>query len=98
MIFTKTSSRCQRHCGKARRAADRFFPISAANIGPNRFHQNRTLRSSALGAMADIDPPFMKRVLNVPPRKRKSDMHHHREADNLGRAIDKRNGLRGAGG
>jgi hypothetical protein len=29
--------------GKRRRCATRFFRISAANIGPNRFHQNRTV-------------------------------------------------------
>jgi hypothetical protein len=29
--------------------ATRFFRISAANIGPNRFDQNRTV-------MADVDP------------------------------------------
>jgi hypothetical protein len=33
----------QRHWGKRRRRATRFFRISAANIGPNRFHQNRTV-------------------------------------------------------
>jgi len=33
---------------------DRFL-ISAANIGPNRFHQNRTARSTALRAVADIN-------------------------------------------
>jgi hypothetical protein len=30
-----------RHWGKRHRCATRFFRISAANIGPNRFHQNR---------------------------------------------------------
>src|SRR6202044_2582618 len=43
LIFTNTSSKCQRHWGKRRRWATRFFRISAANIGPNRFHQNRTV-------------------------------------------------------
>src|SRR5271165_3672610 len=41
LIFTKTSSKCQRHWGKRRMFATRLFRISAANIGPNRFHQNR---------------------------------------------------------
>src|SRR5271166_3789995 len=41
LIFTKTSSKCQRHWGKRRTFATRLFRISAANIGPNRFHQNR---------------------------------------------------------
>ena len=35
---------------------------------------------------ADIDPSFMKQVLNLPQRQRKSDIHHHCQADNLGRA------------
>src|SRR5271156_4104396 len=33
----------QRHWMKPRICATRFFRISAANIGPNRFHQNRTV-------------------------------------------------------
>ena len=41
--FHKTSSKCHRHWGKWRRSATRFFRISAADIGPNRFHQNRTV-------------------------------------------------------
>ncbi len=31
------------------------FLISAANIGPNRFHRNRTARSTALRAVANVD-------------------------------------------
>jgi hypothetical protein len=37
----KHSYRCQRHWEKRRRYATRFFRISEANIGPNRFDQNR---------------------------------------------------------
>ncbi len=33
----------------------RRFLISAANIGPNRFHQKRTVRSTALRAVANVD-------------------------------------------
>ncbi len=43
MIFTTISSRCQRQWVKDRIASPRRLRISAANIGPNRFHQNRTV-------------------------------------------------------
>src|SRR5580704_12754061 len=39
----KDPSKCHRHRGKPRMFATRLFRISAANIGPNRFHQNRTV-------------------------------------------------------
>ena len=40
---TNTSSRCHRQCRKPRIREQRRRRISAANIGPNRFHQNRTV-------------------------------------------------------
>ena len=42
LIFTKTSSKCHRQ-RLDRSAETRRFEISAANIGPNRFHQSRTV-------------------------------------------------------
>jgi hypothetical protein len=39
----ETSSRCRCHCRQARIAWTRLPLISAANIGPNLFHQNRAL-------------------------------------------------------
>jgi len=42
LIFTKTSSRCHRQCLQVRIRSTRRRRISAANIGPNLFHQNRT--------------------------------------------------------
>ena len=41
---------------KARRAADRFFLISAANIGPNRFHQNRTVSWQGVDRVNWLEP------------------------------------------
>jgi len=38
-----TSSRCQRQCRKPRFRNTRCRLISDANIGPNRFQQNRTV-------------------------------------------------------
>ena len=34
--------------------------------------------------MADIDPSFMKQVLDLPQRQGEADIHHHRQAENLG--------------
>ncbi len=42
LIFTKTSSKCQRRRVRALIRSTRFLRISAANIGPNRFHHSRT--------------------------------------------------------
>ena len=33
--------------------------------------------------MAYIYTPLMKKVLHIPERQRKSDVQHHRQADNL---------------
>ena len=41
LIFTNISSRCHRQPENARIRSIRFLRISAAKIGPNRFHQNR---------------------------------------------------------
>ena len=38
--------------------------------------------------MTDVDAPFMKKVFNVTMRKGKSDVHHHSQADNLGRCLE----------
>mgnify|MGYP001566248043 CR=1 FL=1 len=35
------------------------------------------------GFVAHIDAAFMQQVFDIPKRKRKSDMPHHRKADNL---------------
>jgi hypothetical protein len=33
--------------------------------------------------MADLDATFVQKILHVPKRKRKLDVHHHRQADHL---------------
>ena len=79
LIFTNTSSRCQRQL--RRRPASfvhALLLISAANIGPNRFHQ----KPHAL--MADIDPTLEQKIFDLPQRQRIADVQHHHEADHLG--------------
>jgi hypothetical protein len=38
--------------------------------------------------MRDVDPPLVQKVLNVPQRKRVADIHHDRQADDLGRGLE----------
>jgi hypothetical protein len=33
--------------------------------------------------MADVDAALMQEILDIPKRKRKSNAHHHRQADDL---------------
>jgi hypothetical protein len=37
--------------------------------------------------VADIDAALMQKIFDIPQRKRKSDVQHHCEADNLGAAV-----------
>jgi hypothetical protein len=56
--------------------------IPAANIGPNRFHQNRTV--SWLMSI----PRSARKILDVAQRQRVSHVHHHDQTDDLRRAIE----------
>jgi hypothetical protein len=38
--------------------------------------------------MRDIDPPLMQHVLDSPQRQRIADVHHHGQADDLGRGLE----------
>ena len=38
--------------------------------------------------MRDVDTALVQRVLDVPQRKRVANIHHHREADDLGRLFE----------
>jgi hypothetical protein len=46
------------------------FTISAANIGPNGFHQNRIV------LMADVDPALGQEILDVAQRQWVLHVHH----------------------
>ena len=37
--------------------------------------------------MADVDPALVQQILDVPERKRKPNVQHHCEADDLGAAV-----------
>ena len=38
--------------------------------------------------MTNIDAPFMKKVFDIAKRKGKSNIHHHRQADDLGAGLE----------
>ena len=43
--------------------------------------------------VADIDAAFEQQIFNLPQRQRIADVHHHREADHLGRAVEITEGI-----
>ena len=65
--------------------------ISAANIRPHRFHQNRTV------SWQISIPRSNSRSLDLPRRQGTTDVQQHRDADELGRAVEAAQELRIAG-
>ena len=63
----------------------RRFWISAANRGPKRFHPHRLV--------ADVDATFEQNVFNLAQRKRIAEVQHHREANDLRRAVEITEGI-----
>src|SRR5918994_7774671 len=43
--------------------------------------------------VADIDPAFEQQILDLPQRQWIADVYHHREADDLGRAVEVAEGI-----
>ena len=43
--------------------------------------------------VADVDATFEQQVLDLAQRQRITDVHHHREADDLGRAVEITEGI-----
>jgi len=60
----------------------RRFRISAANIG------TEPVLPGTHRLVADIDPTFMKKVLDLSQRQRKAHVHHHCKPDDLGRRLE----------
>ena len=51
-------------------------------------HRPEPVPPEADRLVRDIDAPFVEQVLDVPKRERKPDVHHHRQADDLGRSLE----------
>jgi hypothetical protein len=43
--------------------------------------------------MADIDAALKQQIFDLPQRERITDVHHHREADHLGRTVEITEGI-----
>ena len=44
--------------------------------------------NSSIFSVADIDAPLKQQILDLAQRKRIPDIHHHRQADDLGRRVE----------
>lgn len=51
-------------------------------------HRPKPIDPEPHALVADIDPALMEKVFDIPKRKRKPDIHHHRKLDDLGRRFE----------
>ena len=58
----------------------------ATDLG--RKDRTKTVPPISHRLMAHIDPAFVKQILNIAERERKTDIQHHRKSDNLGRGFE----------
>ena len=82
LIFTNTSSRCQRQWGRDAHSLDPFAP----DLGGE--HRAEPVPPEPHGLMADLDAALVQEVLDVAQRERVSDIEHHGQADDLGAGLE----------
>ena len=58
-----------------------------------REHWAKLMPPIANGFMADVDTTLVEEIFYIAQRKRKSDIHHHGEADNLRRRLEIAEGI-----
>ena len=61
--------------------------ISAPHSDPSGEHRTEPVPPVPHGFVAQIDASLVGQILDVPQRQRKPDIHHHRQADRLGRRV-----------
>lgn len=64
------------------------MPLNALLSDLRGKHWTKTVPPGTHRLVADIDPSFMKQVLDLPQRQRKADIHHHGQADNRRRCLE----------
>ncbi len=69
------------------------MPERPHRLNPASTDLSREKRSEAVlpepyRLMGYDDTPLMQQVFNIPQRKRVSDVHHYRQADDLGRGLE----------
>ena len=47
-------------------------------------HRTEPIPPETDGFVVDIDATLVQQILDVPQRRRESNIHHHRQADDLG--------------
>ena len=53
-----------------------------------REHRTEAVPPEPNRLMRDVDAALVEQVFNIPQRQRKTDIHHHREADDFGRSLE----------
>lgn len=53
-----------------------------------REHRPEAVPPKSNGLVRDIDAAFVEQVLDIPQRRWKADVHHHRKANYLGRSLE----------
>jgi hypothetical protein len=81
LILTRTSSRCHRQ---------RLDRIPKNPPFPDFCGENRTesVPPEPHGLVADLDAAFVQQILDIAQRQREPHIHHHRQADDLGRGFE----------
>jgi len=51
-------------------------------------HRTETVPPEPHCLVTDVEAPLEENILDLPQRQRIADIHHHREADHLGRAVE----------
>jgi hypothetical protein len=51
-------------------------------------HRTEAIPPEPYRLVADVDAPLEEQIFDLPQRQRIADIHHHREADDLGRTVE----------
>ena len=58
-----------------------------------RKHRTESIPQEPYRLVADVDAPLEQNILDLSKRQRIADIHHHHEADHLGRAVEITEGI-----
>jgi len=53
-----------------------------------RKHRAKSVPPEPHGLVANVDPSLVQQVFYIPPRKRKPNIQHHRQKNDLGAAVE----------
>ena len=67
--------------------------MTAPFSDPRRGYRTEPVPPGANRFVADIDAAFVQQIFDLPQRKRIPDIHHHSQADDLGRRLEISEGI-----